>query len=80
MQRERWGDAASALERAFEKGDLRDPADATLLMGIALYSKGDIARARHWFRRAQEYEATRGEAGTWIRHIDQELAESQAAM
>lgn len=77
IQREKWSEAVDALGRAFDKGGLENPGDAQLLMGIALYSQKRPGKARTWFARARQHEASRGEADTWIRYIDREL-QSQA--
>jgi tetratricopeptide (TPR) repeat protein len=73
IQREKWAEAADALRRALDKGGLKDPGDAELLMGIAFYSQKQPQQARQWFARARRHDSTRGEADTWIEHIDREL-------
>lgn len=73
LQREKWAAAAGALRNALEKGGLRNPGDAKLLMGIAYYSQKRPERARTWFARARGHAATRKEADVWIKHIDREL-------
>jgi tetratricopeptide (TPR) repeat protein len=74
LQREKWGEAASALGRALDKGGLDNPGDAELLMGIAIYSQKKPAQARPWFSRARKHDASREEADVWIKHLERELA------
>ena len=73
LQREKWSEAAAALRSALDKGGLRSPGDAKLLMGIAYYSQKRPERARTWFSRARGHAGTRKEADVWIKHIDREL-------
>ena len=79
VQRENWDGATDALRKGIEKGDLEDPGGANLLMGIAFYSQERRTEARRWFQRATAFENTRGEARVWVTHVDQEIAELQAA-
>jgi tetratricopeptide (TPR) repeat protein len=76
IQREKWAAAITALESALGKGQLTSPGEAHLLMGIARYSRRQPRQAIPAFRRAREYEATRGEADNWLTHIDRELEAS----
>ncbi len=73
LQREKWDEAANALSHAIDKGQLDNPGDAKLLMGIARYSQKDPHEARKWFVRAIQHDATRTEANAWVQHIDREL-------
>jgi len=73
LQREKWEDAAVALRRALDKGGLRNPGDAKLLMGIAFYSQKRPQQARAWFARARGHASTRKEADIWLKHVDREL-------
>lgn len=73
LQREKWGEAASALGRAIDKGGLASVGDAQLLMGIAIYSQKKPAQAQPWFSRAQQHDDSREEADVWIKHLEREL-------
>jgi tetratricopeptide (TPR) repeat protein len=73
VQREDWGGAEDALRRGLEKGRLKDPGNAQLLMGIASYSQKKPKEARSWFERARAHGKTRTQAEGWIHHIDREL-------
>lgn len=73
LQREKWGAAVEALERAFEKGDVSKPGQAWLLLGIARYSRQQPLQAIRSFERAREFEDVRDEANNWLAHIEREL-------
>lgn len=73
VQREEWGKAVAALERAMSKGNLKRPGSAKMLMGIALYNEKKVRDARSWFERARAHSETRSQADGWVRQIDTEL-------
>jgi len=70
MQRERWQEASDALQKAIEKGKLRDLGNAQLLLGIALFNDQRVDQARSAFARARQQESTRAAAERWITHLD----------
>ena len=72
MQREAWNEASALLEKAVEKGGLKDPGNAELLLGIAYYNGAQVARARSSFLRARQHDSTRNAANRWITHLDTE--------
>jgi tetratricopeptide (TPR) repeat protein len=72
MQREAWDEASALLEKAVEKGGLKSPGNAELLLGIAYYNSAHVARARSSFLRARQHDSTRGAADRWITHLDTE--------
>jgi tetratricopeptide (TPR) repeat protein len=72
MQSEAWDEAAALLEKAVEKGDLEDPGNADLLLGIAYYNGARVARARSSFLRARQHDSTKDAANRWITHLDTE--------
>jgi tetratricopeptide (TPR) repeat protein len=72
MQREDWKEASALLEKAVEKGGLKDAGNADLLLGIAYYNGAHVARARSSFLRARKHESTRNAAIRWITHLDTE--------
>jgi len=77
VQREEWGRAAEALRRGLDKGGLRSPGNAQLLMGIAFYNQGKPQEARAWFERASQHGSSRAQAEGWLRHVERELASRQ---
>jgi tetratricopeptide (TPR) repeat protein len=74
MQAERWDDANDAIRRAFEKGELKNPAYAHLLEGIAAFQRKRLQSARRAFTLALGDEATREIAKTWIQFVEREEA------
>ena len=72
MQRENWKQAAEHLDRALAKGDLDNPGNAQLLLGISYYNDQRVSKARASFARARRHEATRTEAERWMQHIARE--------
>jgi tetratricopeptide (TPR) repeat protein len=70
VQRADWAAAQSALERALAKGQLKDPADAHVLMGLSLLNQHKLAEARPWFERAQLSEKHRQTAKSYLQLID----------
>jgi tetratricopeptide (TPR) repeat protein len=71
-QREDWPNTAEALRLAIDKGNLKNPGEAELLMGIATYNQKQIGVARSWFGKAKGYSESRAHADGWIAHIDDE--------
>ena len=53
VEREDWLRAEAALSRAIAKGGLQEPAEAQLLLGIALYQQGRRAEAQGWFEQSR---------------------------
>ena len=76
VQREDWRGATDALRRALDKGGLKDPGDAELLMGIAFFHQNQLTEARSWFQRAAGRAESKGQAEGWIRHVDSRLESS----
>jgi len=54
VQREDWGGAIAALQKGVEKGQLKDAANAQLMMGVAYYSQKNYKEARPFFERAAQ--------------------------
>jgi tetratricopeptide (TPR) repeat protein len=76
LQREEWEKAAGRLEEALDKGGLKAPGSAQLLLGIAYYEDKRVARARATFQRARKHTESRAEAERWIAHIQNEVGDS----
>jgi tetratricopeptide (TPR) repeat protein len=54
IQREDWAGAQAALDRGINKGQLKDTANAQMLMGIALFNQKKLGEAKTWFQRASQ--------------------------
>jgi len=73
VQHEEWPKAVEAVTHALDKGKLKNPADAQMLMGVALVSQKKHKEARAYFLRASEDPKAKAEAQGWLRFIDAEL-------
>ncbi len=76
MQRDEWSEAVRLLKKAIAKGDLKEPGNAHLLLGISLYNDESVARARASFTRARRHESSRSQANSWIDHIEREARQA----
>jgi Flp pilus assembly protein TadD len=76
MQREEWGEAVRLFQKAIEKGDLKEPGNAYLLLGISLYNDERVEGARASFARARNHESSRTQADAWLAHIDKEAQQA----
>ena len=72
MQREEWSEAVRTFQKAVAKGDLKEPGNAHLLLGICQYNDRSVARARASFGLARKHEDSRSQADAWIDHIESE--------
>jgi tetratricopeptide (TPR) repeat protein len=69
VQREDWAAAIDAIQRGLDKGQLKDPGNAQLLMGIAYFSEKKYSDARPFFERAQRIEKHRQIATSYLQAI-----------
>jgi len=70
LRNEDWKAAEAALRQAFAKGNLKDPGNTQLLLGIALFSQNETKQARQAFEKAAQFPKTSQQARSWIAHID----------
>jgi tetratricopeptide (TPR) repeat protein len=77
IEREEWNEARNALSSAIDKGDLRHPGNAHLLLGIANYSAKRPNAAKSAFRQARNYDDSKKSADQWLRHISREEAQEE---
>lgn len=68
-----WSEAASVLERALGKGNLKRPGKAQLLMGVSLFNMKKVRDSRPWFERARTHSETQAQAEEWLRDAEREL-------
>jgi tetratricopeptide (TPR) repeat protein len=73
MQRENWSAMQTALQKGIDKGQLKDAANAQLLMGISLYNQKKCNDAKPWLQRARGADKTRQMAAGYL-----QLCDSQA--
>jgi tetratricopeptide (TPR) repeat protein len=69
VQRDDWTGAITAVERGVAKGQLKDPGNAQLMLGIAHYNKKEYSAARPFFERARQSERHRQLADSYIKAI-----------
>jgi tetratricopeptide (TPR) repeat protein len=69
VQREDWPAAIAAIQRGVEKGQLRDPGNAQLMLGIAHYSQKNFDQARPYFERARQSDRHRQIAESYLQAI-----------
>ena len=69
VQRKDWPAAIAAVSRGVEKGQLRDPANAQLLIGIAHYSQRNFAAAVPFFERARQSDRHKPIADSYLQAI-----------
>ncbi len=67
---ERWKDAANAIRKGLDKGDLKNEGEAWLLLGIAEFQRGRFIEARKSFTRASKDPKTRKSGRQWIQALD----------
>jgi tetratricopeptide (TPR) repeat protein len=72
VQREDWPNAADTLQLAINRGGLKAPGDALLLMGIVDYNQKQLNNARGWFTKAKGYSSSRAHAEGWLAHLDEQ--------
>jgi tetratricopeptide (TPR) repeat protein len=69
VQREDWPAAIAAIQRGVDKGQLRDPGNAQLMLGIAHYSQKNFDQARPFFERARQSDRHRQIAESYLQAI-----------
>jgi tetratricopeptide (TPR) repeat protein len=70
VQREDWQAAIAAIQRGVDKGQLRDPGNAQLMMGIAHFNQKNYADARPFFQRARQSDRHRQVADSYLQAIE----------
>lgn len=72
LERQEWQEARNALDAAMKKGELDNPGDVHVLMGVANMSDDRPKAARAAFIKAKKYDDSRKVASQWIAHLDRE--------
>ncbi len=70
MGREDWNAMQAALERGLNKGQLKDAANAEMLMGVALYNQKKFAEAKTRFQRSAQSEKHRQMSRSYLQLIE----------
>jgi len=69
VQREDWDAAIAAVQRGVDKGQLRDPGNAQLMLGIAHYNQKRYSDAVPYFNRARQSDKHRQIADSYLQAI-----------
>ena len=69
VQRQDWGAVIAAVRRGVDKGQLKDPGNAELLVGVAHYSQNNYAAAVPFLERARQSAKHRQIADTYLQAI-----------
>lgn len=78
LELDRNRDALDAARRAIEKGSLRQPEQAHVIVGLALYRLEQLSAASDAFAHAAKSDDTRHMAEQWLEFIDRERARREA--
>jgi tetratricopeptide (TPR) repeat protein len=76
---EQWQQAISPLETSLNKLSGEQMGTASLLLGMAYFHLDDLVKAKKMFTQAVNYDNERSQAGQWLRHINKQLEEDDAA-
>lgn len=76
---ERWKESREMLEKAVAKGGLARPGEAWLRLAVANYSLKDLKGAEAAANKALGFDASRNQAGQWLRQIREESGSAAAA-
>jgi tetratricopeptide (TPR) repeat protein len=80
IERQAWSAAIAALHAGMDRGSLTDPAQASLLMGIALFRQGNLDEAREWLTTAAESDVHRDVARGYLDAIESRTARDSAGL
>ncbi len=77
LNEERWDDAIDAVDRAIEKGDLRNPGLVYLVKGMALFNKKQYALALNQLAEAEKHQKSRAMAQQWKSFVQGEKNQAE---
>lgn len=72
MEKEAWDDASKAFDNAIEKGDLRQPGTAYLLLGMSSFHGNNFTSARQAFRASGKVKRLAKTSRQWLRFLERE--------
>ena len=78
VDNEEWDKAEKAIQNAFQKGDLKRPDSAYLVLGMARFNQQEYEGARKAFKQAAKDERSETYAKQWIEFMDREIARQEA--
>ena len=69
VEQEKWGLAVKSLNKGLQKGNLKQPGNAHLLLGMSHYEQKNLKLARQAFANARKYKKTRKAARQWLDYM-----------
>lgn len=72
IEQDKWSNAYKALLNAFKKGQLKDPGNAYILLGMASYELDLKKEAKNAFKKAQRYKKSSKTAQQWLNYLRDE--------
>ena len=72
VEQEKWALAVKALNKALQKGNLKQLGNAHLLLGMSYYEQEKLKQARQAFVKARKYKNTSKAARQWLDYIASE--------
>lgn len=70
VEQELWQDAISAVNKALQKGGLKQVGDAYILLGMSLYETEQFFAAKTAFQKARQYQKTKSSAEQWLNYLE----------
>lgn len=74
---ENWDEAAQAVRRGLQAGDVNRDDTANIMLGMALFNQEKFSEARTAFERASRDERSRRAAQQWIAYVDSEIRRAE---
>jgi tetratricopeptide (TPR) repeat protein len=70
---ENWSEAATAIQKGIQIGDLKRNDTANIMLGMALFNEKRLEQARRAFNRAASDNRSKRTANQWIAYVDSEI-------
>ncbi|MBE0469878.1 MAG: tetratricopeptide repeat protein [Methyloprofundus sp.] len=70
VEQELWQNAISAINKALQKGGLKQTGDAYILLGMSLYETEQLSAAKSAFEKARQYQKTKKSAEQWLNYLE----------
>ncbi|MDF1583460.1 MAG: tetratricopeptide repeat protein [Methyloprofundus sp.] len=70
VEQELWQNAISAINKALQKGGLKQTGDAYILLGMSLYETEQLSAAKSAFQKARQYQKTKKSAEQWLNYME----------
>ncbi|MGR8921116.1 MAG: tetratricopeptide repeat protein [Gammaproteobacteria bacterium] len=74
---DRWAEAADAVRKGLDKGGLRRPDTANIMLGMALFNERKLAAARKAFEVAVKDKRSAKAARQWLAYVDSEITRDE---